>query len=110
MGEWSAGAALRFGGYTWRVLGIKNEAALIITEEIIEQRAYHDAYNEITWAGCELRKYLNGEFYDRFSAADRSRILRVTNQNPGNPWYGTQGGEDTLDSVFVLSLEEAVCE
>lgn len=53
-----------FGGYNWRILDIQNNMALIITEFIIEQRAYHDAYRDITWADCSLRKYLNGEFYD----------------------------------------------
>ncbi len=30
------------------VLDIQNNVALIITERIIEQRAYHDAYKDIT--------------------------------------------------------------
>ncbi|MGG6312417.1 DUF6273 domain-containing protein [Paenibacillus macerans] len=51
---------LSFGGYNWRVLDTQSNAALIITEDIIEQRAYHDAYKDITWADCALRKYLNG--------------------------------------------------
>ncbi|MEO3946398.1 DUF6273 domain-containing protein [Gorillibacterium sp. CAU 1737] len=99
---------LSFGGYDWRVLAIQNNTALIITEEIIEQRPYHDAYKEITWADCALRKYLNGEFYDKFNAADQSRINPVVNQNSDNPWYGSKGGADTQDRVFLLSLEE-VC-
>ncbi len=28
--------------------------------------------------------------------------------NPANPWYETEGGEDTYDRIFLLSLEEAV--
>jgi hypothetical protein len=59
------GDILSFGSYKWRVLDIQNDTALIITEEIIEQRPYHDRYVDITWADCELRKYLNGEFYDK---------------------------------------------
>ncbi|MEG0775510.1 DUF6273 domain-containing protein, partial [Clostridium sp.] len=54
--------------YEWRILDIQNNTALIITEDIIEQRPYHDAYKDITWADCALRKYLNGEFYDKFNA------------------------------------------
>lgn len=43
-------SSLSFGGYNWRVLDIQNNTALIITEDIIEQRPYHDAYKDITWA------------------------------------------------------------
>lgn len=82
--------------------------ALIITEEIIDQRSYHNAYKTITWADCGLRKYLNGEFLDKFSENDRSRIIKVTNKNLNNQWYGTNGGVDTQDYIFLLSLEE-VC-
>lgn len=103
------GSIISFGDYNWRVLGIQNNAALVITEEIIEQRAYHDAYKEITWADCALRKYLNGEFYDKFNTADKLRILPVLNKNLDNHWYGSEGGADTQDSIFLLSLEE-VCK
>ncbi len=40
------GDKIVFSKYQWRVLYIQNDAALIITEEIIEQRAYHDAYKK----------------------------------------------------------------
>ena len=104
-----AGDKISFGSYEWRVLEVKNNTALIITEYIIEQRAYHNAYKDITWADCSLRKYLNNEFYDRFSAAEKSRIIPVLNKNPDNQWYGTKGGTDTQDSIFLLSIEETVC-
>ena len=104
-----AGDKILFGNYEWRVLEVQNNTALIITEYIIEQRAYHNAYKDITWADCSLRKYLNSEFYDRFTAAEKSRIIPVLNKNPDNQWYGTKGGTDTQDSIFLLSIEETVC-
>lgn len=108
MEDYKIGSIISFGYYNWRVLDIQNNAALIITEEIIEQRAYHDTYKDITWADCSLRKYLNGEFYDKFNMADKSRIISVINKNPDNQWYGSKGGADTRDSIFLLSIEE-VC-
>lgn len=109
MDDMKIGSPFSFGGFDWRVLDIQADRALILTEYIIEQRPYHDAYVDITWADCALRKYLNGEFYHRFSAAGQARIIPVTNQNPDNHWYGTSGGEDTQDRVFLLSLEEVAC-
>jgi len=104
------GDKISFGCYDWRVLDIQNNVALIITECIIEQRAYHDAYKDITWEDCSLRKYLNGEFYNKFDAIDKARIIPVLNKNPDNQWYGSKGGEDTQDRIFLLSIEEAVCQ
>lgn len=98
-----------FGSYEWRVLDIQNNTALLITEYIIEQRAYHDAYVDATWADCALRKYLNCEFLGKFSAEDQARILPVINKNLDNQWYGTRGGVDTQDTIFLLSMEEVVC-
>lgn len=104
------GDKIYFGDYIWRVLSIQNDRALIITEYIIEQRPYHDAYVAITWADSSLRNYLNGEFYNRFSNEDKSRICPVINTNYDNQWYGTEGGADTSDKIFLLSMEEAVCQ
>jgi len=110
MENFKIGLIIPFGGYNWRILDIKNNAALIITEYIIEQRAYHDTYKDITWADCSLRKYLNGEFYDKFNATDKSKIIPVKNKNHDNQWYGSNGGADTKDRIFLLSVEEATCK
>lgn len=109
MEELKIGALISLGGYDWRVLEIQNHTALVISEYILEQRAYHDTYSDTTWAECALRTYLNGEFYGKFSADDQSRILPVVNKNLDNHWYGTKGGVETKDHIFLLSLEE-VCK
>jgi len=103
------GNTISFGRYEWRVLDVRDDAALVITDRIIDQRPYHDAYTDTTWAECSLRTYLNGEFYGQFTDADKQRILPVVNKNPDNQWYGTKGGADTRDRVFLLSIEEVVC-
>jgi Family of unknown function (DUF6273) len=110
MEELSVGAFMNFGAYQWRVLDVKENAALIITENIIEQGVYHDAYVDITWADCSLRRYLNGEFYQRFTAEEKARIVPVINKNPDNPWYGSAGGADTQDRIFLLNLDEVACK
>lgn len=104
------GDKITFGRYEWRVLDIKDDAALIITENIIDHRSYHSAYKGITWADCSLRKYLNSEFYDSFDEADRAKIVPVINKNLDNQWYGTNAGEDTQDKIFLLSIEEVACK
>jgi hypothetical protein len=97
------GSIIDFGVYKWRVLDVQRDKALLITDDIVEQREYHEQLVGITWENCDLRKYLNGEFLSKF---DSSKIALTTNQNPNNQWYGTSGGNATQDKVFLLSLEE----
>ena len=78
-----AGEKMKFGPYNWLVLERKGNTALIITEGIIERVPYHTAAQGITWEGCALRGYLNGKFLDKFSPADRAKIIEVTNQLDG---------------------------
>jgi hypothetical protein len=97
---------MNFGDYTWRVLKVENSRALVITETIIELRWYHTKFEDVTWADCALRKYLNSEFYDSFKQTEKEKILEVTCKNPDNPWFGTKGGQDTVDKIFLLGLGE----
>lgn len=101
------GDKIDFDRYRWRILDIQDNKALIITDEIIGQRAYHNAYKDTTWYNCEMRTYLNSEFFDSFHLVNQSRILLVTNENMDNPWYGTKAGNETQDRIFLLSLDEA---
>ena len=100
---------ITFCTYKWGVLNTKANRALIITEDIVDLRWYHTEFGDITWAECELRKYLNNGFYDTFSPEEKAKIIAVANSNPDNPWFKTKGGIDTVDSIFLLSIEE-VCE
>ena len=95
---------ISFGEYNWRVLEVETSRILVIAENILEQRWYHERFEEVTWADCALRKYLNSEFYNKFS--QKERVTEVTCKNFDNPWFKTKGGKDTVDKVFLLSLEE----
>jgi hypothetical protein len=102
------GDSIPFGKYEWRVLDVQNGKALIITKDITERNMYHEKNEEITWETCTLRNYLNNEFYNHFSENDRKRILHTTVLNSNNPWYDTNGGNDTTDKVFLLSIDEVL--
>jgi len=102
------GEVIPFGGCDWRILDIKDGNILIIREKIAEHRAFNSQQEYITWENCTLRQYLNGEYYESFDESDRARIVKTTNANPDNPWYGTDGGNDTEDYIFPLSLDEVV--
>jgi len=106
IGEAAVGDTINFGGYTWQVLDVQGNRALLITEHIIAMRPFYPRTGEITWAQSDIRAWLNDSFLNSFSARERSRIVQTTVRNDANPVFGTTGGDDTQDYVFLLSIEE----
>ncbi len=102
------GSVITFGDYQWRVLDSKNGMALILTDNIIEQRDYHNKKEAVTWEHSEIRNYLNSEFINKFSTTEKEKVVSHLSKNTDNPWYGSHGGNDTVDKVFLLSLDETV--
>jgi len=104
----SAGDTIKFGGSDWVVLTVQNDKTLVLKDKVIDYRAYHSAYENATWESCALRNYLNNEYYNLFSAGDKARIIKTKIPNKDNQWFETSGGNDTDDSIFLLSIEEVV--
>jgi len=101
------GSIIPFGDYNWRVLDIQNNKALILTENIIEKLEFIEVSKNVIWETCSMRKYLNGKFLQKFTSEQQKRIEETLIINNDNLWYGTKGGNDTKDKIFLLSLEEA---
>jgi len=99
---------IAFGGIIWRVLAREDGKTLVISDEILERRAYHRTDDYATWETSEIRAWLNSMFYDHFSEVDKARIIETPLVNNDNPWWDTNGGNNTVDKVFLLSLEELV--
>ena len=95
------------GGIKWKVLDVQDGKALLLTEDILEIRAYHSTEMPITWEKCDLRRYLNNDFFNGFADHEKKLIVETKLQNKKNIWYDTLGGSDTNDKVFMLSMEEA---
>jgi hypothetical protein len=90
------------------VLEERNQNALIVTENTIEERSYHNELMDITWEHCEMRQYLNAVFYETFTAEEQSRILETQVSDRDNLWTGTSCGNPTADKIFLLSYDEVV--
>jgi hypothetical protein len=143
--DYEVGNIVVFGDYEWRVLEMQGGKALLLSEYALEDRAYNSEHRSdytgeelraiaATWADCDLRAYLNGEFLNSFSQSDRERIAETRVANNDNPWfnsltmssgnvnripypaggaddwiqYAPTGGADTTDKIFLLSIEEVV--
>ena len=103
------GSSITFGQYDWRVLAVENGKALLLSKDITHAgMSYHKDYVDVTWEKCTLRKWLNEDFYRSFGRQEQSRIALTTNVNENNQWYGTAGGNDTQDNIFLLSISEVV--
>ena len=98
---------IKFGKYNWRILDVKGDNILIITQDIISFRSYDLYFAGEVWENCTLREYLNDDFLSEFTVEEQERILEKLLPNNYNPWYGTFGGGDTYDKIFLLSIEEA---
>lgn len=102
-------AYFRLEPIKWRVLSNKKGTVLLLSEYGIDDRKYNSEYVDITWADCTLRSWLNSDFLtSAFNAKERKLIKTTKVKNNDHPRYGTEGGKDTKDKVFLLSLEEIV--
>ena len=93
----------------WCVLSIDKDSIYVVSEKVLDAQPYHKSYSSITWSGCSLRTWLNNKFYNTaFSATEKAKIVNTYLQNGDNPWYGTNGGIDTYDKVFVPSVADVL--
>jgi hypothetical protein len=103
---------IEFAGTEWLVLDKQEDKMLILRANALGRSlgggAYHSSWTSVTWEDCRLREFLNDEYYNRFDAEDRSRIVSTRIANGNNPWYETPGGNDTDDRIFCLSLDEVI--
>jgi len=110
------GSTITFAGHQWLVLDTNDNQTLIISEQIMEQKAYHETgfLQVVNWENCNLRDYLNNDYFNtKFTQEEKSRIVATSNSNPANPWYidnwsYAPGGKDTTDKIFLLSIDEVV--
>ena len=92
----------------WRVLSIDGDDAFLLADKSLDCQPYNTEYKSITWENCTLRTWLNSTFYQNaFSGAERAAVRTTAVVNKDNPFYGVEGGNDTQDKVYLLSIDEA---
>ena len=97
-----------FGGYNWLILDEQNGWTLLLMENTWTSFPYHENRKEVTWENSSLRQILNDDFYNSMPNENRERIVKTSVSNSENQWFRTDGGADTKDYVFLLSLEEVI--
>ena len=93
----------------WEIISEQDGKMLLISRYIIDLQPYNPDNTDVTWETSYLRGWLNNEFINAaFNEAEQGQILTVTLSNPDNKLWGTEGGNDTEDKVFCLSVEEVL--
>ncbi len=68
---------------------------------------FHDDNCIITWENSSVRSWLNSDFLNEaFSDYEKNMILSAEISNPPNPEYLTYCGNDTVDKIFLLNVQE----
>ena len=108
----------------WRVLSVNGQDAFLIADKNIDGGIpYNETFTGVTWETCTLRSWLNGygssinkegedytsdNFVDRaFTSSEQNAIRQTTVVNEDNPGYDTEGGNNTQDKVYLISIGEA---
>ena len=91
----------------WRVLKSEKQEAFLLSDVILDKQAYNENDEDITWKESSLRAWLNDKFMNRaFSDEEKEKINITEVVNKDNPVFGTKGGKNTSDKIFLLSLAE----
>ncbi|MEI6580387.1 MAG: DUF6273 domain-containing protein, partial [Eubacteriales bacterium] len=97
----------KFEPIQWRVLSNAAGEIFVMAEKLLDSKAYNQVNADVTWETCTIRNWLNNDFLNTaFNSTERAKIKTSTVVNEDNSFYGTEGGNDTNDKVFLPSFSE----
>ena len=117
--DYKIGETIEFGNYPqdkdgtekpieWIVMKNEGNQVLLLSKYVLDAKPYNKELKAVTWETSDIRQWLNNEFYTTaFNKAEKAKIQTSLTKNEDNSKYGTSGGNDTEDKVFLLSEKEA---
>ena len=106
----------------WRVLKKDNDQVMLLSDIALDDQRYNSINEDITWETSTIRSWLNGYGsssnqqaidYGRknfiscaFTSGERSAIKNTPLINSDSIDSGIEGGNNTVDQIFLLSEEE----
>ena len=117
--QYKVGDTISFGRYPqdedggvkpieWTVMKTEENKVLLLSKYVLDAQPYNKEFEEVTWETSDIRRWLNSGFYTTaFNDIEQSKVADTLVGTENNPMYGTDGGNDTEDKVFLLSIEEA---
>ena len=117
--DYKIGETIEFGNYPqdkdgtekpieWIVMKKEGNQVLLLSKYVLDAKSYNEGWGDVTWETSDIRQWLNNEFYTTaFNKSEKAKIQTSLIKNEDNSEYGTSGGNDTEDKVFLLSEKEA---
>ena len=109
----------RYDKIKWRVLETSGGYAFLLADKALDAQRYNTAKTSVTWEQSTIRSWLNGygktsNIYgtdytqknfinSAFSSSEQSAIRTAEVINDNSIQFGTAGGNDTQDKVFLLA-------
>lgn len=110
----------------WRVLENADGQLFLLSDQNLDVFQYHTGYESVTWEKSTMRSWLNGYGASEntggnsgtdytsdnfigaaFSEKEQAAIAETEVVNDDNPDWSTEGGNNTTDKIFLLSIVEA---
>ena len=92
----------------WTVMKTEKNKMLLLSKYVLDAQPYNKEKKVVTWQTSDIRRWLNSDFYTTaFNNIEQKKIADTLVKTENNSEYGTDGGNDTKDKVFLLSIEEA---
>ena len=106
------GDTVTYGNVKWIVTdeaGDSQRFLLLVRKNPAKaETVYQTSGQETTWEHSVLRRWLNQEFYKScFSKYEQPDVIESNIVTNANSTYGTSGGSDTKDHIFLLDESEA---
>lgn len=98
-----------FGPAAWYVIDHDNGKTMLFTVESIGERVFRTEQSRPTWQNSDIRKWLNNDYFKKFTADEQKLIM---SSNLKNPKYNAAkntvpAGANTTDKIFLLNWQEA---
>lgn len=100
---------------TWEILHKEGARMLLVSEYCLDWEFYDGncpflgPAAQTTWEKCTIRDDLNGAFFESaFTDEEKAMILTTDVHTEDEPAFGTRGGADTRDKIFLLSATEVL--
>lgn len=93
----------------WRVLEVNEDSALLLSEYGLICKNINETFEDFTWETCSLRNWLNTSFLDiAFTNLEKKAIIDSNITTPDSKYWGTKGGNDTVDKVFLPTMQDVM--
>ncbi len=91
----------------WRILSQNGNDAFIVADKVLDAQQYNTEKVDTTWETSYMRSWMNDVFLNNaFSKSEQDAIITTKVKTKNTYHYNTPGGNDTLDKVFLLSVDD----